>query len=279
MLVSIILFFSKKSSKLWIFKRDCDILSYIIKFCRVKVMRLDKFLCDAGVGSRKDIKKIIKSGAVFVQGFSSIRPETHIDPENDKVFLNGSPVAYKKFIYLMMNKPKGYISATFDKRLPTVLDLVPEEFLHYDLFPAGRLDIDTEGLLLLTNDGQLAHNILSPKKHIPKTYFAEVSGKVTDEDIEKFSEGVIIDGDIKTKPAVLKILSSGEISEINLTITEGKFHQVKRMFEAVGKEVIYLKRIKMNALFLDESLPLGELRELTEDEVKLIKEGISYEEI
>ncbi len=242
-------------------------------------MRLDKFLCDAGVGSRKDIKKIIKSGAVFVQGFSSIRPEIHIDPENDKVFLNGSPVIYKKFIYLMMNKPKGYISATFDKRLPTVLDLVPEEYLHYDLFPAGRLDIDTEGLLLLTNDGQLAHNILSPKKHIPKTYFAEVSGKVTDEDIEKFSEGVIIDGDIKTKPATLEILSSGEVSEINLTITEGKFHQVKRMFEAVGKEVIYLKRIKMNALSLDENLPLGELRELTEDEVKLIKEGISYEEI
>ncbi len=242
-------------------------------------MRLDKFLCDAGIGSRKDIKKIIKSGAVCVQGFSSIRPETHIDPENDKVFLNGSPVIYKKFIYLMMNKPKGYISATFDKRLPTVLDLVPEEYLHYDLFPAGRLDIDTEGLLLLTNDGQLAHNILSPKKHIPKTYFAEVSGAVTSEDIEKFSKGLIIDGDIKTKPAVLEILSPGEISEINLTITEGKFHQVKRMFEAVGKEVIYLKRIKMNALSLDEGLPLGELRELTEDEVKLIKEGISYEEI
>ena len=242
-------------------------------------MRLDKFLCDAGVGSRKDIKKIIKSGAVSVLGFDFVRPETHIDPEKDEVLLNGSPVTYKKFIYLMMNKPQGYISATFDKRLPTVLDLVPEGFLHYDLFPAGRLDIDTEGLLLLTNDGQLAHNILSPKKHIPKTYFARISGKVTDEDIEKFAQGITIDGDIKTKPATLEILSSGDISEINLTITEGKFHQVKRMFEAVGKEVIYLKRIKMNALSLDENLHLGELRELTDDEVKLIKEGISYEEI
>ena len=240
-------------------------------------MRLDKFLCDAGIGSRKDIKKIIKSGAVLVQGFSSIRPETHIDPECDKVFLNGSPVIYRKFIYLMMNKPKGYISATFDKRLPTVLDLVPEEYLHYDLFPAGRLDIDTEGLLLLTNDGQLAHNILSPKKHIPKTYFAEISGEVTAEDARKFKEGVIIDGDIKTKPATLEILSSGEVSEINLTITEGKFHQVKRMFETVGKEVIYLKRIKMNSLPLDESLSLGEVRELSEEEIKLIKEGVSYE--
>ena len=237
-------------------------------------MRLDKFLCDAGIGSRKDIKKLIKSGEVRVEGRNSVKPEDHIDPECDKVFFKNTLVSYKEFIYLMMNKPQGYISATFDKRLPTVIDLVPEEFLHYDLFPAGRLDIDTEGLLLLTNDGQLAHNILSPKKHIPKTYYAKISGKVTEEDAIAFSKGVIIDGDIKTKPAQLEILISDEISEINLTITEGKFHQVKRMFESVGKSVVYLKRIKMNKLPLDESLNLGETRELTETEINLIKEGI-----
>ncbi|MBE7012064.1 MAG: rRNA pseudouridine synthase [Ruminococcaceae bacterium] len=237
-------------------------------------MRLDKFLCDAGIGSRKDIKKLIKSGDVRVEGRSKVRPEDHIDPKSDEVFFGGKKILYKEFIYLMMNKPQGYISATFDKRLPTVLDIVPEEFAHYDLFPAGRLDIDTEGLLLLTNDGQLAHNILSPKKHIPKTYFARVSGRVTPKDIEAFKNGVIIDGDIKTKPAVLEILLSDEISEINLTITEGKFHQVKRMFEAVGKEVIYLKRIKMNKLSLDDTLALGETRELNETEIELIKEGI-----
>lgn len=237
-------------------------------------MRLDKFLCDAGIGSRKDIKKLIKAGEVRVEGKNPVRPEDHIDPEKDKIFFRGEIVCYKEFIYLMMNKPQGYISATFDKRLPTVLDIVPGEFLHYDLFPAGRLDIDTEGLLLLTNDGQLAHNILSPKKHIPKTYFAKISGKVTESDVLAFSEGVIIDGDIKTKPAILEILSADEVSTINLTITEGKFHQVKRMFEAVGKSVTYLKRIKMNKLSLDENLALGETRELTENEIKLIKEGI-----
>lgn len=237
-------------------------------------MRLDKFLCDAGIGSRKDIKKLIKSGEVRVSGRQSVKPEDHINPETDEVYFGGRKVVYKEFIYLMMNKPQGYISATFDKKLPTVIDIVPEEFLHYDLFPAGRLDIDTEGLLLLTNDGQLAHNILSPKKHIPKTYYSKVSGKVTDADIAAFENGVIIDGDIKTKPAILEILVSDEISEINLTITEGKFHQVKRMFEAVGKSVIYLKRIKMNRLPLDENLALGETRELTETEINLIKEGI-----
>ena len=236
-------------------------------------MRLDKFLSSTGVGSRTEIKKIIKAGGVTVNSSTCNRAETKIDPESDTVCLWGEVIKYREFIYLMMNKPKGYVSATFDNRLPTVLDLVPEEYLHFEPFPAGRLDIDTEGLLLLTNDGQLAHNLLSPKKHIPKTYFARIKGCVTESDIAAFKQGLIIDGDIKTKPAILEIISADEISEINLTITEGKFHQVKRMFEAVGKKVVYLKRTKMNALCLDETLGLGEVRELTEEELHLLRKG------
>lgn len=237
-------------------------------------MRIDKFLSGAGIGTRTEIKKYIKTGKVKVSGRDKIRPEDHIDPDADKVFFCGEPVIYKEYIYIMMNKPQGYISATFDKKLPTVMELLPQKYLHFEPFPAGRLDIDTEGLLILTNDGKMAHNILSPKKHIPKTYFARVSGKVTEEDAIAFSKGVDIGEEKLTKPAVLEILSSGEESEINLTITEGKFHQVKRMFEAVGKTVVYLKRIKMNGLSLDDTLKLGESRELTESEIDLLKEVI-----
>lgn len=234
-------------------------------------MRIDKFLSAAGFGSRTEIKKLIKSGAVSVDGRESVRAEDKIDPETDIIRVGGETVYYREFIYLMMNKPAGCVSATFDSRYPTVLDYVPEEYLHFEPFPAGRLDIDTEGLVLLTNDGQLAHNILSPKKHVPKTYYAKISGAVNEEDIAVFSEGIIIDGGIKTKPAKLEIISSGEISEINLTITEGKFHQVKRMFEAAGKSVIYLKRIKMGGLYLDESLEKGAVRELSEEELNMLK--------
>ncbi len=237
-------------------------------------MRIDKFLGSAGVGTRSEIKKFIKSGLISVSGKCAIKPETHIDPENDEIFFKGERIVYKKYIYIMMNKPQGYVSATFDKRLSTVIDLLPEKYLHFEPFPAGRLDIDTEGLLLLTNDGHLAHNILSPKKHIPKTYFARVLGTVTESDCDAFLKGVDIGEEKLTKPAVLEILSSGEISQINLTITEGKFHQVKRMFEAVGKTVIYLKRIKMNGLCLDENLALGDCRELTDMEIQLLKEGL-----
>ncbi len=237
-------------------------------------MRVDKFLSDAGIGTRTEIKKLIKAGAVSVTGRDKIRPEDHIDPETDEVLFCGKPVSYQKYVYIMMNKPSGYVSATFDKKLPTVMDLLPEEFLHFEPFPAGRLDIDTEGLLLLTNDGQLAHNILSPKKHIPKTYYAKISGRVTQSDVDAFSKGVDIGEEKLTKPAHLEIIASGEVSEINLTITEGKFHQVKRMFEAVSKKVIYLKRTKMNGLCLDEDLALGDCRELSENELKLLKEGL-----
>ncbi|EOR23746.1 pseudouridine synthase [Niallia nealsonii AAU1] len=171
----------------------------------------------------------------------------------------------------MMNKPPGLISATEDTREETVIDILQIEDSVYNPFPVGRLDKDTEGLLLLTNDGKLAHQLLSPKKHVPKTYFAVIRGEVGEGDIAAFKKGVVLDDGYLTKPGDLVILKAGETSDIELTISEGKFHQVKRMFESVGKKVIYLKRISMGPLELDESLELGEYRELTEEEVELLK--------
>ena len=233
-------------------------------------MRLDRFLAECGLGTRTEVKKIIRSGAVAVNGKCVSKGDVHIDPKADEVVAFGNVVEYREFIYLMLNKPQGYISATRDGRTPTVMDLVPEEYLHFEPFPVGRLDIDTEGLLLLTNDGNLAHNLLSPKKHIPKTYVAEVLKPVIKEDIYSFSQGVILDDGYKTLPAELKILSESEPYMAEITICEGKFHQVKRMFDAIGNRVLYLKRIKMNRLCLDESLELGEVREVTEEELTLL---------
>ena len=234
-------------------------------------MRLDKYLSDCGAGTRSEIKKLIKKGLVQVEGLSSVKAETQIDPENAVVTLNGVSVKYQKFIYLMLNKPPGYVSATWDARQSVVLDLVPQEYLHYQPFPVGRLDIDTEGFCLLTNDGQLAHRLLSPVKHIPKTYYAEISGRVTQEDIKAFSEGVTLDDGYLTKPATLSILEEGDISRVEVIITEGKFHQIKRMFLSVGKEVVYLKRTAMNHLELDPCLGLGEIREITKEELLLLE--------
>ena len=227
-------------------------------------------LANIGYGSRKDVKKLLKSGAVKVDGVIIKDAKQHVDPENQLVTVYGEEVEYREFIYLMMNKPPGILSATEDDRLETVVDILQEEDQIFDPFPVGRLDKDTEGLLLLTNDGQLAHRLLSPKKHVPKTYFARISGVVTTKDIEAFSKGVTLEDGYHTKPGHLEILSSGPISEIELTITEGKFHQVKRMFEAVGKKVIYLKRLTMANLVLDETLELGEYRELTEEELEAL---------
>lgn len=235
-------------------------------------MRLDKYLADCGIGTRTEIKKLIRHGGVQVKGTEHLKPETAVDPETAEVYVNGIKLKHQKFIYLMLNKPRGYISATWDARQPVVLDLVPEEFLHFEPFPVGRLDIDTEGLCLLTNDGQLSHKILSPKSHIPKTYFAIVFGEVSEADVKAFKKGVVLDDGYVTKPAELKIIKSGEVSETELTITEGKFHQVKRMFEAVGKKVTYLKRISMNRLRLDEDMEIGDIRELTEDELVLLQD-------
>ena len=233
-------------------------------------MRIDKMLANIGYGSRKDVKKLLKSGAVKVDGVIIKDAKQHVDPENQLVTVYGEEVEYREYIYLMMNKPPGILSATEDDRQETVVDILQEEDQIFDPFPVGRLDKDTEGLLLLTNDGQLAHRLLSPKKHVPKTYFARISGEVTAKDVEAFSKGVTLDDGYHTKPGQLEILSAGPVSEIELTITEGKFHQVKRMFEAVGKKVTYLKRLTMANLVLDETLELGEYRELTEEELEAL---------
>jgi len=237
-----------------------------------KKQRIDKILSNLGYGSRSELKKLCKSGLVKVNGKVINNPGIQVDVENDEILFDGEKVVYKEFIYLMLNKPDGYISATFDKRDPIVLDLIDKEDLIFEPFPVGRLDKDTEGLLVLTNDGQLAHRVLSPKKHVPKTYYAKVEGVVTEEDVKAFAEGVTLDDGYETMPAELEILKSDDISEIALTIHEGKFHQVKRMFESVGKKVVYLKRLSMGKLKLDEGLALGEYRELTEEEVKMIEE-------
>lgn len=237
-----------------------------------KKLRLDKVLSNIGCGSRAEIKKYCKYGKITVNGKVANNPGLQVDPENDEILFDGQAVKYREFVYIMLNKPDGYISATFDKRDPIVLDLIDPSYLAFDPFPVGRLDKDTEGLLILTNDGQLSHRVLSPKKHVPKTYYAKIDGVVTEEDIVAFEKGVTLDDGYETMPSQLKILKSEEISEIELTIHEGKFHQVKRMFESVGKKVVYLKRLSMGKLKLDESLALGECRELTEEEIRLMEE-------
>lgn len=224
-----------------------------------------------GFGSRKEVRQLLKNGAIRVNGEIEKSANKHIDTSADEVTLLGEPVVYRKFIYLMMNKPQGVLSATEDSRDETVVDLLDDEFRHFKPFPVGRLDKDTEGLLILTNDGKLSHRLLSPKKGVPKTYYAHIDGVVTEEDGEVFARGVMLDDGYVTKPGKLRILKSGEVSEIELTITEGKFHQVKRMFISVGKSVIYLKRLSMGPLSLDESLPLGTYRELTDEEVMMLQ--------
>lgn len=237
-----------------------------------KKIRIDKLLSNIGIGSRAEIKKYVKQNLIKVNKNIVKDSGLLVDSENDEILFKDEKVSYREFIYIMLNKPDGYLSATFDKKDKIVLDLIDSSYLCFEPFPVGRLDKDTEGLLILTNDGKLSHRVLSPKKHVPKTYYAKIDGVVNEEDIEKFEEGVILDDGYKTMPSTLKILKSDSISEIELTIHEGKFHQVKRMFESVGKKVVYLKRISMGKLKLDENLKLGEYRELTDEEVKLIEE-------
>ncbi|MEA3320798.1 MAG: pseudouridine synthase [Bacillota bacterium] len=234
-------------------------------------MRLDKMLANSGFGTRKEVKKLLKTGVVKVDGNVVKDAKVHVDPEMQEVTVHDDIVEYREFIYLMMHKPPGLLSATEDYRQETVVDILQEEDKMFEPFPVGRLDKDTEGLLILTNDGQLAHQLLSPKKHVPKTYYAKIDGEVTVEDIEAFKQGVTLDDGYETLPAELKILDAGSESQIEITIVEGKFHQVKRMFQAVGKTVIYLKRLSMGELKLDEDLELGEYRELTDEELELLQ--------
>lgn len=234
-------------------------------------MRIDKLLANVGFGSRKEVKKLLKSGVIKVDGKVITDSKVHVDPDKQEITVNGELIEYKEYIYLMMNKPSGYLSATEDVLQKTVLDLLEYEDVIYQPFPVGRLDKDTEGLLLLTNDGQLAHQLTSPKKHIPKTYYATILGEVTEEDMLTFQNGVELDDGYVTKPAKLEVVEAGPNSTIYVTITEGKYHQVKRMFEAVGKRVTYLKRVKMGPIPLDEDLRVGEYRELTDEEVEQLK--------
>ena len=233
------------------------------------MIRLDKYLADMGAGTRQEVKKYIRQGRVLVDGVPVKKAETKVDEAKSCVVFDGNEITYAAFEYYMLNKPSGVVSATEDAKDRTVVDLI-ETKSRKDLFPVGRLDKDTEGLLLITNDGALAHRLLSPKKHVDKVYYAKVDGIVTSEDAEQFLKGVDIgNGEEEwTLPAKLEIIKSGSISEVRLTIQEGKFHQVKRMFQSVGKEVIYLKRERMGSLVLDESLSPGEYRRLGKEEVE-----------
>ena len=231
------------------------------------MIRLDKYFADMSIGTRTEVKRAIRQGRVKVDNQIVKIPETKIDEQNQEVLFDEKPVFYQKFEYYMLNKPAGVISATRDFKTQTVLDLVFDK-QRKDLFPVGRLDKDTEGLLLITNDGELAHKLLSPSKHVDKVYYAKIEGRVTEDDKRAFAQGISIGNGEVAKPAKLEILAADEISEISLTIQEGKFHQVKRMFESVGKKVIYLKRISMGSLVLDENLKPGEYRALTKKEIE-----------
>ena len=232
------------------------------------MMRLDKYLCETGFGTRSQVKDLLKKGQVMVNGEVVKKPELKINETTDQILCQGKKASYQKNIYLMLHKPAGVVSATEDNREKTVLDLVRPGDRKNGLFPVGRLDKDTEGLLLLTDDGELAHRLLSPKKHVDKTYYAKIDGQVTEEHVKQFREGLDIGDEKKTLPAVLTILLSGPVSEIEVTIHEGRFHQIKRMFEAVGCKVTYLKRLSMGSLVLDETLPPEEYRPLTEAELE-----------
>ncbi|MCM3783095.1 rRNA pseudouridine synthase [Neobacillus mesonae] len=237
-----------------------------------KKLRIDKILSHMGYGTRSELKKAVKNGYVSVNGKIIKDSGLQVDPDNDTIEIDGEIVKYREFIYLMLHKPPGVISATEDLREKTVVDLLDEDYIIFQPFPVGRLDKDTEGLLLLTNDGQLAHNLLSPRKHVAKTYETRVVGSMSAKEITAFQQGVTLDDGYVTKPAELEVISedktaNGTISNVLVTIHEGKFHQVKRMFEAVGSEVLYLKRISMGSLILDPDLPMGSYRELTEQEL------------
>ena len=239
-------------------------------------MRLDKFLAHTGFGTRKEVKQLLKSKAVTVDGEIKTDAKYQVKTQEQCVKVYDELVLYKEYVYFMMNKPGGYLSATSDARYQTVTDLLHADDLKYEVFPAGRLDRDTEGLVLLTNDGQLSHDIISPKKDVFKTYLAHLTGDLTEESRQKIEAGVeIFDGQDQlflTKPARVQVMSqTDELTIVTISITEGKFHQVKRMFASVGCKVVYLKRLSIGTLALDEGLALGEYRELTESELLILQ--------
>ena len=244
--------------------------------CYNSPMRLDKFLVACAVGSRTEVKKLLKAGRVTVNGKKEKSAKLQIDEDTDVICFDGEKLDYEEFVYYMMNKPRGVISATEDPKHKTVLDLLDDYARAKEVFPVGRLDIDTHGLLLLTNDGKLAHALLSPKRHVDKTYLAQVDGIMTDEDIGTFAQGIPLK-DFTCQPAKLELVSidmEKEESLIRVTIAEGKFHQVKRMVAYCGKEVVDLQRLTMGTLTLDEDLKRGEWRRLSKEELEGLLESV-----
>ena len=240
-------------------------------------MRLDKFLVACAVGSRTEVKNLLKAGRVTVNSKKEKSAKLQIDEERDEIRFDGQVLEYEEFVYYMMNKPKGVISATEDPKHRTVLDLLDVIAQSKEVFPVGRLDIDTHGLLLLTNNGQLAHALLSPKRHVYKTYLAQVKGMMTQEDVETFAKGIPLK-DFTCQPAKLELVSidtEKNQSQIRVTIAEGKFHQVKRMVGYCGKEVVDLQRLTMGTLVLDENLQRGEWRRLTKEELEVLLASIA----
>lgn len=245
-------------------------------------MRLDKFLTEMGEGSRSQVKELIRKGRVLVNGQAVKQSETKLDPDQDQVQVDGRAISYVSKEYYLLNKPKGVVSATEDSLHPTVVGLLTHA-KRSDLFPVGRLDMDTEGLLLITNDGDLAHRLLSPKKHVDKTYYAELSGTLPKDSRERMARGLVLEDGTKTLPARLTVLEAGggdgaktdgsqeRPARVFLTIQEGKFHQVKRMFEVLGCRVTYLKRTAMGPLTLDETLAPGQYRPLTREELEKLQ--------
>lgn len=231
--------------------------------------RLDKIIASMGTWSRREVKELARRGQVTVNGAAVRSAEEKFDPETADIFVNGEALCYRRNTWIMLNKPAGYLSATEDGRGETVLDLLPRELRR--LFPVGRLDKDTEGLLLLTDEGGLAHALLAPKRHVDKVYYARTAGRLTEEDCRAFAQGMSLLDGLQCLPARLEILSAGEESEAHVTLREGKFHQVKRMLAERGKPVVYLERIQMGNLPLDRGLSRGAFRFLTELEIASLR--------
>ncbi len=230
-------------------------------------MRLDKYLAHAGLGTRKEVKKWIRNGHVNVNDIVIKKDDYKVNEDRDVICFDDEVITYQKYYYLMLNKPSGYVSATVDDRNATVLDLIKEDYA-FLLFPVGRLDIDTEGLLLLTNDGGFAHDMLSPKKHVDKTYYVELEKPYSIDDVHRLEVGIKINEEEICLPAKVEYITN---TSMYLTIQEGKFHQVKRMAHAIDNEVTYLKRVRMGSLQLDETLPIGSYRTLSEKELASLK--------
>ncbi|WAH42616.1 rRNA pseudouridine synthase [Alicyclobacillus fastidiosus] len=237
----------------------------------VKAIRLDKWLANAGMGTRTEVKKAIRAARIEVNGAVAKDPGQHVVPGKDDVTWDGESISYQMYVYFLMYKPQGVLSATEDLRDPVVTDLLEPEDAHFDVFPVGRLDKDAEGLLILTNDGQLAHRLLSPKHHVPKRYLVHVEGRLGPEDVAEITKGITLEDGYQALPGDLTILESGRTSVGEIVIYEGKYHQVKRMFGVLGKPVIFLKRLEMGPISLDETLQPGEYRAMTEGEIASLK--------